>query len=312
VARARVVRRGGGGGARGASGLLALAGRWIAAAAAFGYVYVTAVFLTLPDVRPLAAAPPETTAFIELRAREANARLRTATRRQTWVDYDAISPTLKRAVLTAEDSAFFDHDGLDYQQLRKSMELWKRGDFSRGGSTITQQLAKNLYLSPSRNPARKFRELLITRLLEGALSKRRILELYLNVVEWGDGVYGAEAAARTYFRTSAGSLSNEQSALLAGSLINPRRYSPAKPPRRLLARQRIILRHMRAGAAAPQPSAPRPPVAAEPAEAPAAELESLLEDPEEPVDEEDTEEEPTDEPAAPDPAVPPPPTQDPP
>jgi monofunctional glycosyltransferase len=291
--------------------LPARVGRWIAAAVAFGYVYVTAVFLTLPDVRPLATTPPATTAFIELRAREANATLRPAGRRQTWVSYDAISPALKRAVLTAEDSAFFEHDGLDYEQLRKSMAMWKTGNFSRGASTITQQLAKNLFLSPSRNPARKFRELLITRLLEGALTKRRILELYLNVVEWGDGVYGAEAAARTYFRTSAGSLSNEQSALLAGSLINPRRYSPARPPRRLLARQRIILRYMRAGGLATAPAVPRPPVAAAPAEEPAAELESLLEDPEDPSEGEGEDGQ-TEEPAPPDPAVPPPPTTDPP
>jgi monofunctional biosynthetic peptidoglycan transglycosylase len=309
------MRGGTGGGARRQSGPLAQAGRWAAAAVAFGYVYVTAVFLTLPDVRPLAVTAPETTAFIELRAREANARLRTAPRRQTWVPYDAIAPSLKRAVLTAEDSAFFEHDGLDYVQLRKSMALWKTGDFSRGASTITQQLAKNLYLSPSRNPVRKFRELLITRLLEGALTKRRIFELYLNVVEWGDGVYGAEAAARTYFRGSAASLSNEQAALLAGSLINPRRYSPARPPKRLLARQRIILRHMRAAMPAPAPATPRAPVAPAPVEEPAAELESLLDDPEEPVDDEGDSEsgEPMDEPAPPsEPAVPPPPTQDPP
>ena len=210
----------------GSSSLLTRIGRWPIAAAAFVYVYLTAVYLTLPDVRPLATEAPETTAFIELRAREAKREARPVERVQRWVAYDDISLNLKRAVLTAEDSAFFDHDGLDYDELKKSMEMWKQGDFSRGASTITQQLAKNLYLSPSRNPMRKFRELLITRLLEGALTKRRILELYLNVVEWGDGVYGADAAARTYFRVPASGLSAEQAALLAGSLINPRRYSP--------------------------------------------------------------------------------------
>jgi monofunctional glycosyltransferase len=295
----------------GSSSLLTRLGRWPIAVLAFGYVYLSAVYLTLPDVRPLATEPPATTAFIELRAREARHASRPMERIQRWVPYDGISPQLKRAVLTAEDSAFFDHDGFDYAELRKSMEMWKRGDFSRGASTITQQLAKNLYLSPSRNPARKFRELLITRLLEGALTKRRILELYLNVVEWGNGVYGADAAARTYFRTSAAGLTAEQAALLAGSLINPRRYSPASPPRRLRQRQAIILRRMRSGAA-PATTGSRPasatPVA--PIEEPAAELETLDED-EDPENTPDESEEPEPPPTSTDPAAPPPPSKDP-
>jgi monofunctional biosynthetic peptidoglycan transglycosylase len=291
--------------------LAARIGRWLVAGAAFFYVYVTALFLTLPDVRPLADEPPATTAFMELRAREAKAGIRPYERVHYWVSYDAISPALKRAVLVAEDSAFFEHGGIDYEELRKSMELnWEHGDFSRGASTITQQLAKNLYLSPSRNPFRKFRELLITRLLEGALTKRRIFELYLNSVEWGDGIYGAEAAARTYFRIPASGLNAEQSALLAGSLINPRRYSPGAPPRRLLARQRLILRRMRIGggplAATAPPRISEVPRPTEQENEVPAELETLEEDPEAPPD-------PTDETAPPDSAVPPtPPAQDPP
>jgi len=288
----------------GSSSFVTRVGRWPVAAAAFGYVYLTAVYLTLPDVRPLAAKAPDTTAFIELRAREARSASRPVARVQRWVGYDDISPNLKRAVLTAEDSAFFDHDGFDYDELKKSAEMWKRGDFSRGASTITQQLAKNLYLSPTRNPIRKFRELLITRLLEGALTKRRILELYLNEVEWGDGVYGADAAARTYFRVSAAGLSAEQAALLAGSLINPRRYSPGSPPRRLRQRQAIILRRMRAGgalaASGVRTTAPR---VAEPAAEQPAELDTLEED----------EMAPDEAPPTPDPtepAAPPPPTKD--
>ena len=291
----------------GSSSLLTRIGRWPIAAAAFAYVYLTAIYLTLPDVRPLAAAAPETTAFIELRAREAKREARPVERDQRWVAYDDISLNLKRAVLTAEDSAFFDHDGLDYEELKKSMEMWKQGDFSRGGSTITQQLAKNLYLSPSRNPMRKFRELLITRLLEGALTKRRILELYLNVVEWGDGVYGAEAAARTYFRVPASGLSAEQAALLAGSLINPRRYSPGSPPRRLRQRQAIILRRMRGGGGSLASTEPRPPTptrAAAPVEETPAELETLEEDPETTPDEAEN-------PPPPDSTGPPPTTKDP-
>ena len=261
-------------------------------------------------MRPLATEAPETTAFIELRAREATRESRPVERVQRWVAYDAISLNLKRAVLTAEDSAFFDHDGLDYEELKKSAELWKQGDFSRGASTITQQLAKNLYLSPSRNPARKFRELLITRLLEGALTKRRILELYLNVVEWGDGVYGADAASRTYFRVPASGLSAEQAALLAGSLINPRRYSPGAPPRRLRQRQAIILRRMRGGGGALASTESRPAApsrTAAPVEETPAELETLDEDPE--MTPEETEE--AEESPPPDSTAPPPPTKDP-
>jgi monofunctional glycosyltransferase len=305
VARSRFGSRG----SKGAWGLLAGIGRGIAAAAAFVYVYVTAIYLTLPDVRRLATQPPATTAFMELRRSQANDKGLSGTPDRHWVPYDRISPHLKRAVLTAEDSAFFDHDGIDYDELQKAMAEWRKGDFSRGASTITQQLAKNLYLSPSRNPFRKLRELMITRLLEGGLSKRRIFEIYLNVVEWGDHVYGAEAAARTYFRVPAASLSPSQSALLAGSLINPRRYSPAHPPRRLLRRQRIILARMSRGGAISE--APRPvdaPAAPRLEEAP-AELatESLEEDPDANPDEPDEAEEPP-----PDPAAPPPRTQDPP
>jgi monofunctional biosynthetic peptidoglycan transglycosylase len=290
----------------GSPSLLTRVGRWPIAVVAFGYVYLSAIYLTLPDVRPLATRPPATTAFIELRAREASRDARPIERTQHWVPYDDISQNLKRAVLTAEDSAFFEHDGFDYVELEKSMAMWKQGDFSRGASTVTQQLAKNLYLSPSRNPVRKLRELLITRLLEGALTKRRILELYLNVVEWGDGVYGADAAARTYFRVPASALSAEQAALLAGSLINPRRYSPGAPPRRLRQRQAIILRRMRGGAVAaagPRVASPLPPAA--PAEETPAELETLDEDPEAMPDE-------TEDPPPTDATEPPPPTKDPP
>jgi monofunctional glycosyltransferase len=290
----------------GAPSFLARIGRWPIAALAFLYVYGTAVFLTLPDVRPLATEPPATTAFIELRAREAKRESRELERVQRWVDYDDISPNLKRAVLTAEDSAFFEHDGFDYEEIKKSAEMWKRGDFSRGASTITQQLAKNLYLSPTRNPVRKFRELLITRLLEGALTKRRILELYLNVVEWGDGVYGADAAARTYFRVPASGLSPEQAALLAGSLINPRRYSPGAPPRRLRQRQAIILRRMRyGGALAASGSRPANPTReAQPVDEPPAELETLDDDAD------TTPDEAAPQPDSTEPTAPPPPTKD--
>ena len=219
--------------------------RGLAIAASLGFVYIAYVYLTLPDVRALATENPATTAFIELRKREAEESGRKLTIRQRWVPYNQISSNLRRAVLVAEDSAFFDHDGIDLKELRASLEHnWEEGRFERGASTITQQLAKNLYLSPSRNPVRKLKELLITRRLEAALSKRRILEIYLNVIEWGDGVFGAEAASRAYFGKAAAALSPDEAALLAGAIINPREHSPARPTKRLLRRQQIIARRM--------------------------------------------------------------------
>ena len=210
---------------------------------AFGYLVYT--YVTLPDVRALRTSNPATTAFMELRAREAEAQGMTPRRTQKWVGYSHISHDLKRAVLVAEDDAFWQHEGVDFEQLQESIELdLKRGRLVRGGSTITQQLAKNLYLSPSKNPMRKLRELIIARRLEAELKKARIFELYLNVIEWGDGVYGVEAAARTYFHASAATLGGPESALLAAAIVNPRLYNPGHPNARLLRRQQLILRRM--------------------------------------------------------------------
>jgi monofunctional biosynthetic peptidoglycan transglycosylase len=240
---------------RGGGGLGLTIGRWTIASLAFGLTVAFVLYATLPDVRLLASSNPETTAFIEIRAREARAKGETPRRDQRWVPYARISPNLKRAVLVAEDSGFFDHDGIDFEQIRESIEVnLEKFEFSRGASTLTQQLAKNLYLSPSKNPARKFREILLARALEAALSKRRIFEIYLNVIEWGDGVYGAEAAARRYFGVPASALSAEQAALLAGAIVNPRVLTPGAPTRRLIARQRLILRRMGHGAASSAPS----------------------------------------------------------
>jgi monofunctional biosynthetic peptidoglycan transglycosylase len=230
--------------------------RWFAVAGALAFGAVAYTYLTIPDVRRLAAANPKTTAFMELRARESE-RAGTPYRfDQRWVPYSRISPNLKRAVLAAEDSAFWQHEGIDVEQIRVAVQqALDKGIVPRGASTLTQQLAKNLYLSPSRDPLRKLRELIITRRLEAALSKQRIFEIYLNVVEWGDGVWGAEAAARHYFGVPASGLTRPQAALLAGALINPRRYNPGHPPTRLLRRQRIILARM--GSVEP-PAAGRP------------------------------------------------------
>ncbi|PWT79467.1 MAG: monofunctional biosynthetic peptidoglycan transglycosylase [Blastocatellia bacterium] len=219
--------------------------RWLRGAVAIAFAVVVYSYLTLPDVRPLRSWDPITTAFIELRAREALAEGRMPRRIQRWISYDRISPDLKRAVLVAEDDAFWQHEGVDFEQLQESLEAdWVRGRFLRGGSTITQQLAKNLYLSPSKNPLRKLRELIIARRCEAELKKSRILEIYLNVIEWGDGVYGAEAASRMYFRTSASALGPSEAALLAAAIVNPRLLNPARPSARLLRRQQMILRRM--------------------------------------------------------------------
>ena len=192
---------------------------------------------------------------MRLREREAHAQGKPVATDQRWVPYSRISQNLKRAVIVTEDGAFWQHEGVDYEQLRESMEVnWERGEFARGASTITQQLAKNLYLSPSKNPMRKVKELLITRRLEVELSKQRILEIYLNVIEWGDGVWGAEAAARRYFHKSAADLDASESALLAAAIANPHIMDPGHPTARLRRRQQMIMRRM--GAVTPPPVIP--------------------------------------------------------
>jgi monofunctional glycosyltransferase len=234
-------------------GFMGKVGRVVAALLGAGFAYAGYVYLTLPDVRPLRTSNPETTAFMELRAREARAKGDEPKRIQRWVPYRRISPNLVRAVLVAEDSGFWKHEGIEFEQMKESIEAnLERLEFARGGSTITQQLAKNLYLSPSKNPVRKAREILIARRLEAELTKQRILELYLNVIEWGDDIYGAEAAARTYFGKSAAELGAQESALLAGAIINPHIHSPARPTMRLRRRQQMILRRM--GAVTPPPA----------------------------------------------------------
>lgn len=244
-------------------------GRALVVVAAAGFAAVVYTYLTLPDVRPLARTNPATTAFMQLRAVEAARDGRTIRQVQRWVPYPRISPALKRAVLVAEDAAFWDHEGVDYEELRKSIQVnWEQGRAVRGASTITQQLAKNLYLSPSRNPLRKLRELVIARRLEAALPKARIFEIYLNVIEWGDGIWGAEAAARTYFGIPASAVNAEQAALLAGAIINPRVLNPARPTARLYRRQRLILSRM--GEVTPPPAVPL--VAAAPATLPATDV----------------------------------------
>ncbi|MBI3288274.1 MAG: monofunctional biosynthetic peptidoglycan transglycosylase [Elusimicrobia bacterium] len=185
--------------------------------------------LWLPDVRPLKQRPPTTTAYIELRRAQAARARKRLEPRWTWVSYDAISEHLKKAVVTAEDDVFWRHDGVDWDALRAAWEKDRQaGRLAAGGSTITMQLARNLYLSPSKNPLRKAKEILIARRLERELGKRRILELYLNTAEWGKGIFGCEAAARSYFDKACADLDPEESVALAVVLPNPRRWDPAK------------------------------------------------------------------------------------
>ena len=178
------------------------------------------IVFSWPNVAALAESTPETTAFIE------SARSRGVEIQWRWVPYDRISPELKKSVLVAEDFSFFSHNGFDAHEIKIAAREAVRGKRVRGASTITQQLAKNLWLSPSRSPLRKLRELILTRQLERNLSKRRILELYLNVVQFGPDVYGAEAAARHYYAIPPDELDREQAARLAASLPRPSTWHP--------------------------------------------------------------------------------------
>jgi len=165
--------------------------------------------------------------------------------RHKWVDYKEISVNLKRAVIAAEDSKFLDHEGFDWEGIQKAYEKnLKKGKIVAGGSTISQQLAKNLFLSTKRTPWRKLEEAMITLMLEKMLSKQRIYEIYLNVIEWGNGVFGAEAAARHYFKTNAASLSSWQAAKLAAMIPNPRFYDKHQEARGLTHRTGIIQARM--------------------------------------------------------------------
>ena len=187
-------------------------------------VFSTYQLATWPDVAALAATAPETSAFMETYRKGADGK---PAIQWTWVPYERISDHLKRAVLVSEDLEFFSHKGFSTQEIGAALrDTLEEGKPLRGASTLTQQLAKNLWLTPSRNPWRKVKEAILTFQLEANLSKRRILELYLNVVELGPGVFGAEAGARRYFGTSAAALSERQAAALAASLPRPRAWHP--------------------------------------------------------------------------------------
>jgi len=204
-----------------------------------GIGYMAYTVATLPDVSALKKTNPTLTALIQQRAIE---RHSTPHPIRTWVSYNSISPHLRNAVLIAEDSSFFQHSGYDIDEIKESVKRnWREKRFARGASTITQQLAKNLYLSTSPNPLRKIREFFIAQELERELSKQRIFEIYLNIIEWSYGTYGIEPAARRYFGKSASELLPEEAAILAAMIPNPRRYTPARNLKYLERRKKEIL-----------------------------------------------------------------------
>jgi monofunctional biosynthetic peptidoglycan transglycosylase len=240
--------------------------------------------ITFPAVPKLAMENPTTTSMIEYRLAKAREQGKGEKKQMIWVPISQISLHLQRAVLAGEDARFTEHDGFDWKAIEAAWNeaeaaakkeakdegdndpenwippldqegfkeyLWDNfglpapDNFKRGASTVTQQLAKNLYLSEERSFLRKGREALITYMLERNLSKRRILEIYLNVIEWGDGVYGAEAASRKYFGKSAAALSPQEAAFLSAMIPSPLNvFNPSKNPRRVKRRQNVILRGM--------------------------------------------------------------------
>ncbi len=188
---------------------------------------------------------PRQTSFMSLRLDELRQTNPRAELQKTWLDYGRISDQLKRAIIAAEDARFVDHDGFDWQGIQQAIEKnQKKGRFVAGGSTISQQLAKNLFLTPSKTPWRKAQEAVVTLMLEVCWDKERIFEVYLNVIEWGSGVFGAEAAARHYYGVSASHLSASQAARLAGMVPNPRLYDRQRNAPGLARKTAIILARM--------------------------------------------------------------------
>jgi monofunctional glycosyltransferase len=220
--------------------------------------------VTLPSFSAVRDQNPASTSLIEARNREFRSHNVEPKRVQIWVPLDRISPSLQRAVIAGEDNNFVTHHGFDYQAIQKAWdqaqkeaekEAQREGendswlpnlpDFKRGASTISQQLAKNLYLSNERSFMRKGQEAIITYFMERSLSKKRILELYLNVIEWGDGIYGAEAASQYYFHKPAANLNAREAAFLSAMIPNPRTvFNPQVNPKRVARRQRVIMRLM--------------------------------------------------------------------
>lgn len=223
---------------------------FVAVALAVAATFLSPVgYVTLfgPDVRDLREANPPVTALQRERSEAAIAAGRPFRRDQQWVPLERISPHLVDAVIVSEDATFWTHSGFDFHEIRESIEKnVKERRLARGASTITQQLAKNIYFGTDKNFRRKFLEAVTTWRMERNLSKRRILEIYLNVIEWGPGVYGAEAASRRYFGVGAADLTPRQAALLAAAIPSPARMNPAEPGPYLEKRAKLTLERMEA------------------------------------------------------------------
>jgi len=188
---------------------------------------------------------PATSSFMEDRLEVLQSKNPNAELQHKWIPYAKISDTLKQALIASEDAKFVDHEGFDWEGIQKAYEKnLKKGKIVAGGSTISQQLAKNLFLSGKRTPWRKLEEATITVMLEKMMDKERIFEIYLNVIEWGNGVFGAEAAARHYYGISASQLSAAQSAKLAAMVPNPRYYDSHREAKGLVRKSDIILGRM--------------------------------------------------------------------
>ena len=236
--------------------------RWIASHKLLTVLLVLLFFFliqvaTIPwfGVPRLKEVNPKETALMRQRADEAEAKGKTFVIRQSWVPLSRLPKHLTDAIIVAEDGTFYEHDGFDWFEVRESIEKnIKERRPARGGSTITQQLAKNLYLSTSKDPLRKGREMVITMLLEQNLSKQRILELYVNLIEWGDGVFGVDAAARKYFGRPAAELTLEQSLRLAAVIPSPLRHRPDVESRYVLRRSEIIRKRMQSRRFVPFPA----------------------------------------------------------
>ena len=229
-------------------------------------VWLAYELITFPAISRLQNENPTTTSMIEYRLSEARADNKEQRKFQIWMPMDQISPNLARAVLAGEDARFFEHHGFDWDAIESAWdEAVKEGEkeakaegdydpndwippmpsFKRGASTVSQQLSKNLFLSEDRNFLRKGREAVYTYFLERQLSKKRILEIYLNIIEWGDGIYGAEAASRSYFKKSASDLTKDEAAFLSAMIPSPLNiFNPSKNRKRVVRRQRAILRGM--------------------------------------------------------------------
>lgn len=198
--------------------------------------------LSSPNISRLNKENPKKTSFMEYREGESKKKGKSYKITQIWVPLNIVPSHLIKAVLIAEDDKFWSHEGFDFEAIKKAIEKdIKKGKFAFGGSTITQQLARNLYLTPEKALLRKIKEAIITWRIERVITKKRILELYLNVVEWGDGIFGIEAASRYYYNKPSSELNPEESARLVAVLPNPKRYSPTGESKYIEMRARLIL-----------------------------------------------------------------------